>query len=197
MIRINLLGGEEQEKKKTKGVELNIDGKIVLIVAVFLIEFIALGVATYMLNGKLHKLREKRNKLANIERRVKRIKAKIREVDRMVKVIKRLEQGRGNTAKILAEVADAIPSFSYASSGSVVSSAIGSGLWFTKMRKKGNTLTIDGKSFSAEAVADYMIRLESLKDVEKVRFTGGGLRKISSKNGINVYSFSIAITLKG
>ncbi|WP_022669685.1 PilN domain-containing protein [Hippea alviniae] len=196
MIRINLLSGESEKKKSSKGVEVNINTKVVVIIVVFLVEFIALGVATYMLNGKLNNLKERRDKLANLEKRVNRIKAKIREVNRMVKVIKKLEQGRGNAAKLLAEVANSIPSFSF-NAGAVVSSTVGDGLWFTRMRKKGNVLTIDGKSFSAEAVADYMIKLESLKDVKMVRFTGGGLRKILSKNGIDVYSFSIAITLKG
>lgn len=162
----------------------------------FLVEVASLGVVTYMTNNKIDELKAERNKLSKLEREVHMMQSKIREVKRMIKAVKSLEKGRGKAAHILAEIADTIPD-DFNSASNAVIQTYGGSLWLVSVSKNGNTIKIKGKSFTPEAVADYMMRLGALKDVKKVRFDGSGLRKINSKSGIDVYSFSISVTLKG
>ena len=198
MIEINLLeerGKAKSPQKRRKRVEINLPGSITIIIFLVALEIVALFYVSYSMNRTIQDLKRKRDRLSAIERQVNRIKTKIREVRNMVKAVKKLEKGRGRAAKILEEVADAIPRGTSLSGGDVVT--VSGSLWLTRLTKKGNILYIEGKSFSAESVADYMMNLEALKDVSKVRFSSGGLRKISSKGGVDVYAFSITVTLKG
>ncbi|WP_035588707.1 PilN domain-containing protein [Hippea jasoniae] len=199
MIQINLLGEEQKKSKKQstfKGfspVSLDVPVWIIVVVAVVVIEIISLITATYFTSKRIDELEAKRKSLASLERQVKIYQRKIREVKRMIKTIKSLEKGRGNAYKILEEIADAFP---YDTSGRF-NKIYGGSLWLTSLSKRGNVITLSGKSFSAEAVAAYMINLGRLKNVSKVRFGGSGLRKISNSSRAEIYSFSIIITLKG
>ncbi len=198
MIEINLLeekGKAKPSKKKRKRISINLPGSITIIIFLVAIEVVALFYVSYSMNRTIQDLKRKRDRLSAIERQVNRIKIKIREVRNMVNAVKKLEKGRGRAARILEEVADAIPKGTSLSGGNIVT--VSGSLWLTRLTKKGNILYIEGKSFSAEAVADYMMNLEAIKDVSKVRFSSSGLRKISSKDGIDVYAFSITVTLKG
>ncbi len=197
MIKINLLG---EGYKNDGGISnkkfvFELPNYASFAIAIIVVEVVALIYTTYSMNGVINKLQNEKNNLNTIERQVKRIRIKVGEVNNMIKAVKSLEKSRSRAAKILEEIADAIPQ-AFLNYGNGVSSADG-GLWLVNLSKKGNIISIDGKSFTAEAVADYMMRLESLKDVKKVRFSSGGLRKISSNNGVDIYAFSIIITLKG
>ncbi len=197
MIEINLLGegGRKTKGEPKKRIVLELPNYVTFSIALIVIEIVALMYATYSMNKTVDKLQKEKNRLSAIERQVKRVRIKVREVNNMIKAVKSLEKGRGRAAKILEEVADAIPQGMIKENGDVLS--VGGSLWLVSMSKKGNTIYIEGRSFTAEAVADYMMRLEALKDVEKVRFSSGGLRKASSRNGIDIYAFSIVVTLKG
>ncbi len=194
MIEINLLS-EGKKKKEKKGLVFKAPNVVIVAIVIVVIEVVALFVASYSMNRTIDNLKEQRNKLSVIERKVKRIKIKIREVRNMIKAVKNLEKNRGEAAKILEEVADAIPKGMYLSNSGYTT--VAGSLWLTKLTKKGSIISLEGKSFSAEAVADYMMNLESIEEVQKVRFAGGGLRKIYNKGGIDVYAFSIVVTLKG
>lgn len=195
MIEINLLKEKTKDKKRKRDVSINVSNVVFISIVLIAIEIVALVYVSYLMNNTLDGLKRERNRLSVIERQVSRIRVKVKEVKKMIAAVKRLEKGRGEAAEILEEVADAIPKGSTISNDGVVS--IGGSLWLTKLSKKGKTVSIEGKSFSAEAVADYMIRLESLKNVDKVRFSSRGLRKVYSKGGVDVYAFSIVVTLKG
>ena len=199
MIEINLLEekgkAKSSKRKKRRKVSINLPGSITIIIFLVAIEIVALFYVSYSMNRTIQDLKRKRDKLSAIERQVRRIRIKIREVRNMVNAVKKLEKGRGRAAKILEEVADAIPKGTSISNGGVVT--VSGSLWLTRLTKKGSILYIEGKSFSAESVADYMMNLEALKDVAKVRFSSSGLRKVSSKGGVDVYAFSITVTLKG
>jgi len=195
VIEINLLKEKTKDKKRKRDVSINVSNVVFISIVLIAIEIVALVYVSYLMNNTLDGLKRERNRLSVIERQVSRIRVKVKEVKKMIAAVKRLEKGRGEAAEILEEVADAIPKGSTISNDGVVS--IGGSLWLTKLSKKGKTVSIEGKSFSAEAVADYMIRLESLKNVDKVRFSSRGLRKVYSKGGVDVYAFSIVVTLKG
>ena len=195
MIEINLLKEKTKDKKRKKGVSINISNVVFIAIVLIAIEIVALVYVSYLVNNTLDGLKRERNRLSVIERQVSKIRVKVKEVKNMIEAVKKLEKGRGEAAEILEEVADAIPKGSTISNDGVVS--ISGSLWLTKLSKKGKTVSIEGKSFSAEAVADYMIRLESLKNVDKVRFSSRGLRKVYSRGGVDVYAFSIVVTLKG
>ena len=195
MILINLLGEKQKDKKKQafRGLSLDVSVWVIVVVAVIIVEIVSLISATYFTSRRIDELEAKRKSLSNLERQVKIYQRKIREVKRMIKTIKSLEKGRGEAYRILEEVADSFP---YDTSGRF-NKIYGGSLWLTSLSRKGNVVTLNGKSFSAEAVAAYMINLGKLKNVSKVRFGGGGLKKISNSNGMDIYSFSIVITLKG
>ncbi len=198
MIEINLLeerGRAKSSRRKRRSININIPNGLTVIIFLVAVEVVALFYVSYSMNKTIDNLKKKRDKLSIIEKKVNKIKIKIREVKEMVKAVKKLEKNRGKAALILEEVADAIPKGTALSNGDVVT--VSGSLWLTRLTKKGNLLYIEGKSFSAESVADYMMNLEALKDVSKVRFSSGGLRKISSEGGIDVYAFSITVTLKG
>jgi len=197
MIEINLLGdGSKKGKSESrKKIVLELPNYVTFSIVLVVIEIVALLYVTYSMNKAVDNLQKERNKLGAIEKQVKRVRVKVREVNNMIKAVKSLEKGRGKAAKILEEIADAIPQGMIKESGGVLS--VGGSLWLVGMSKKGNTIYIEGKSFTAEAVANYMMSLEALKDVKKVRFSSGGLRKSASRNGMDIYAFSIVVTLKG
>ncbi len=180
MIEINLL-----ESSKAKGAKKSYDsGKknlfFLILIAVVLIEVVAISLYTLNMNNKISILTQKVNSLRNVEKEVHIIKAKIKEVKIMTTTIKNLEKGRGVAYKNLRDIADVMPN----------------GLWLTRITKRKELLKIEGKSFTTEAVAQYMTSLGNLKNVAKVNFDSRGLVKLPSKNGVDIYKFYIAVALR-
>ncbi len=182
MIEINLL---KESDKKRKRISFNFQGVssiVVMALAVLLVaEIVGLAVYSLKLNHRVYLLTQKRNHLRNVEREVNRIRARLKQVKTMTQAIKKLSKNRGMAARILKDVADVMPD----------------GLWLVKLTKKNNVVNIEGRSFTAEAVAQYMTNLGNLGYVQKVRFNGNGLVRIKSKSAPNVYKFYISVTLKG
>lgn len=182
MIEINLLGTTKTKSKiksyGTKGDKGNL--LTLIMIAIVVIEVIVLALYTLHLNNKVDILTQKRNSLRNVEREVRVIKAKLKQVQLMTTTIKNLEKGRGIAYRNLKDIADVMPN----------------GLWLVKVDKKGKTIRIEGKSFTTEAVAQYMTNLGNLKDVSKVNFDSRGLVRLSSNRGGDVYRFYIAVFLK-
>jgi len=182
MIEINLLGTTKTKSKiKSYGKREGKNNLLTLImIAIVVIEVVAIALYTLHLNNKVEMLTQKRNSLRNIEREVRVIKAKIKQVQLMTTTIKNLEKGRGIAYRNLKNIADVMPN----------------GLWLVKVDKKGKTIRIEGKSFTTEAVAQYMTNLGNLKDVSKVNFDSRGLVRLSDNRGGDVYRFYIAVFLK-
>ncbi len=184
MIEINLLGKTKKTKVKISSAGLGPSSSKVsalIFIAVILIEIVALILYTLHLNNRIEILTQQRNRLRSVEREVRTIKAKLKEVRTMTATIKNLDKGRGEAFKNLKEIADVIPA----------------GLWLVKLTKSGNVLKIEGKSFSTEAVAQYMTNLGNLKNINRVNFDRSGLVRLSGKNGRDIYKFYIQVILKG
>ncbi len=182
MIEINLLGSEDK-KSKIKSYNIESGSRVLFLtfVAVVIIEIVALALYTLYLNNKVDTLTQKRNSLKNVEKEVRLIKTKIAQVKLMTKTIKNLEKGRGAAYKNLKEIADVMPD----------------GLWLVSVSKSNNMIKIVGKSFTTEAVAQYMSSLGSLKNVAKVNFDSRGIVRLSTKKGTDIYKFYITVALKG
>ncbi len=179
MIEINLLKKDKTRRKIDFSSYLG--GAIVLFVALLIVEVAFLAYYTMSLNTQYNSLSTTRDKLRSVEREVKRIRAKLKEVRVMTATIKKLGQNRGMAYRILKDVADLMPD----------------GLWLVRLTKRDNVLFIEGKSFTTEAVAEYMTNLGNLKYVANVRFNGSGLVRLQvPKKSVNVYKFYIKVTLK-
>ncbi len=188
MIEISLLGTTKKSKSKIgkmPSVSFNLSFGtpnifILSFVVIFVVEVVGISLMTLKMNNEIELLTQKRNKLRSIEKKVKTIKRQLKQINIKISTIKRLSQNRGRAYKILEEIANVMPT---------------DGIWLTRFEKKGNTLTIEGKSFSTEAVAAYMTNLENIKGVQKVRFRGKGLVRMSKYR--NLYGFDLIVTLKG
>ncbi len=185
MIEINLLGVKTKTKKSLPSVDFSFSpnmGQIFILIflIILLVEAASLALYTFKLNNQVDMLTQKRNKLKRVEKQVKILKKKIKLINVKISTVKKLKQNRGRAYKLLKEIADVLPS---------------NGIWLTKLEKKGNSIILEGKSFSTEAVAGYMTNLEGLADILKVRFRGRGLVRLSKTK--DLYRFYITVTLKG
>ncbi len=181
MIEINLI---KESKKRRKGIGFNLQGVVPLVfvalVGAIILEVVVLGIYTYELGKRVNMLEAERNRLKKIEVEVGKMRAKLRQVKAMTEAIKKLSKNRGLAARILKDFADVMPQ----------------GLWLVKLEKRNNIVNIEGKSFTAEAVAQYMTNLGNIAYVKKVRFSGNGLVRLKNKNAPNVYMFYISVMLK-
>jgi type IV pilus assembly protein PilN len=176
MIDINLLPQEiRKTRKKDIGMpkvsfnlKLPIKGGIFLVVGVFIIAIGILIAFTFKQQATINKLK---TEIATMETELRSLdevvnlvndfKAKQRDLQHKISVVEQLNTGRLREAKIADNLADCLPDY----------------MWLTSVQQKGNTLEINGITFSIIIVSDFIDNLEknryfntvNLKVIEKKR----------------------------
>ncbi len=176
MIDINLLPQEmKKAKKKDLGmpkigfnVKFPVKGGVFLIVGIFIIVIAIIVAFTFKQQSTVNKLETEiatmETELMSLDEVVNLVndfKAKQKDLQHKIGIVEQLNTGRLNEAKIADNLAICLPDY----------------MWLTSATQKGNTLEINGVTFSIIIVSDFIDNLEknryfnavNLKVIEKKR----------------------------
>jgi len=151
MIRINLLPREEKARRQGSGAPLKA-GELVIPVA--LLAAVALVIAGTVTSQRMS-VASLARQIADVEaqsralapqiERVNRLAQERAELDLRLGVISKLEQGRTQSVRLMDELAKCVPDH----------------LWLVSAGENGgNSLTVEGVTFSNLVVSDFMANLE-------------------------------------
>jgi type IV pilus assembly protein PilN len=146
MIRINLLGGERQVKKKgvvfDVGKQLTLACSLVLVLAAAGVGYwyYALGQASAQVDRDIAAAQAEQLRLQSLIREVNQFDAQRAELLQRVGLIETLRGGQSIPVQLLDTVSKSVPDM----------------LWLTDLEQKGNDLTIQGQSTTLISLSDFV-----------------------------------------
>jgi type IV pilus assembly protein PilN len=150
MIRINLLPREEKAHREVSFSFPKV-GDLVLPVAVLVLTAIVIGGATLAQAARINKLQqqiaqvdEESRALAPQIERVNRLAQERAELDLRLGIISKLQKGRSLSVRLMDELGTCLPDH----------------LWLLGADQSGETLALEGITFSNLVVSDFMTRLD-------------------------------------
>jgi type IV pilus assembly protein PilN len=152
MIQINLLPAKV--KKKTEvGVPFAPLYVASIVIAALVIGYLWFTSASEVdrLNARVAQLNQEVSKLARFDAMLKELTAKKDLIDKKRAIIKDLKKDRDSLVRALALLSIQAPPDK---------------MWFDKLTKAANTITLDGVALSNEAIVEFMRNLESSPYVE-------------------------------
>lgn len=151
MIRVNLLPREEKSQRKAIAIDLKIGDMVlpgaVVGLAALVIAGTAMSQATRMksLQQSIDQVDAESRALAPQIARVNQLAKERAELDLRMGIINRLEKGRTQSVRLMDELARCVPDH----------------LWLTgSTQDAGNSLSLEGVTYSNLVVSDFMARLE-------------------------------------
>lgn len=159
MVRINLLPKEEKARRRGVGVArpvikmpTGIDNYIGI--AVLVVVIIVLGIihvsqrkTINKLNIQIEETRQELRKLDEVVKLVKELDKKRKDLDARIEIIRDLNRGRFEKAKLMYTISSLLPEY----------------CWFQNMDVKGTLITIKGITFSNQVIADLMRKMQGSK----------------------------------
>ena len=194
MIRINLLGGERQVKKKAivfdAGKQLTLACSLVLVVAGAGIGYwyYWLGQQSAQVDRDLASARAEQARLQSVIREVNDFDSQRAELQQRVGLIQQLRSGQSVPVQLLDTVSKSVPDM----------------LWLTEFEQKNNDVTIQGQSTTLIALSDFVgnlgmspllqkpIEIVS-STVETVSPSGGA--PVAGSAGIDLIKFTVKAQL--
>jgi len=196
MIRINLLGGERQVKKKAFA--FDIAQRLTLACSLILV-LSAGGVGYWywwlqqrstQVDADIARAHQEQRRLQSIIREVNEFEQERAALQQRVALIEQLRSGQSIPVQLLDVVSKSVPDM----------------LWLTDLEQKGSDVTIQGQSTTLIAVSDFVGNLGSTpllqkpveivnSTVETVSPTGQTVDKNAS--GIDLIKFTVKATLAG
>ena len=179
MIRINLLA-EARPQRKKKGVSaLGGAGRLnTLLMGGVIGLAILIGIVHYWVLRSQIKAQEEKIRIAQVEvarleavlKEVKDFEAKKARLQRKVDLINQLKQNQRGPVRLMDEVSKALPDL----------------VWLERMDYHGSAISIDGKAFNANAVANFVANLRLVPSFQepKVEFSA-----CSGSSGSALYCF--------
>jgi len=162
MIRINLLPVRVSKKKVAGRQQLILIGLV--LVGIFLGNFLWSNSRAGALEQREQKLRRTRDEIAALERiigEVKNIKAQQAELKEKLGVLDKLRAGRQGPVRMLDDLATIIPKK----------------LWLRKMEEKAGAMTFEGTATTIDDVSAFMSALR-----RSAYFSGVELKKTAAKS---------------
>jgi type IV pilus assembly protein PilN len=162
MIRINLLPVRVSKKKVAGKQQLLLFA--LLVVAIFLGNFLWSKSRSDDLAAREQKLRRTKDEIAQLERiigEVKNIKAQQAELKDKLAVLDKLRAGRQGPVRLLDELATILPKK----------------LWLRRMEEKGGAVTFEGSASTIEDVSSFMSALRNSQ-----HFAAVELKKTAAKS---------------
>lgn len=154
MIRINLLPGNDRQKKRRISLpNFSGSGPMLVWVIVVIVVYVGmiLGVATLQarsirdLEGKVTEAKAEAAELAPQLERIRKLTQEREEVNKRLQVIAKLDRDRYFRVQLLNDISEKLPS----------------NCWLTSVKEfGGSTLSIEGVTFSNYIIADLMSNLE-------------------------------------
>lgn len=196
MIRINLLGGERQVRKKKAiafdaGKQLTVACSLVLVLAAAGIGYwyYALDLASAQVDRDIAAAQQEQLRLQSVIREVNAFDAQRTELQQRVSLIQQLRSGQSVPVQLLDVVSKSVPDM----------------LWLTELEQKGSNVTIQGQSTTLIALSDFVGNLGMSpllqkpieivnSTVETVTPTGGAA---AAGAGIDLIKFTVRAQLAG
>jgi type IV pilus assembly protein PilN len=173
MIKINLLPVREARRKanlRQQGILLG----IALIAAVLVCGGLHTAIAASISSerGRVVAAQTELKKLEETLKQVERFRKEKEDIERKLRVIKRLEESRSGPVRIMDEIATRIPDR----------------MWLKNMSLRNGLLEIDGYSIDNEVIAAFMTSLEDSKYLSDVELQSS---QLTESKGLNLNEFKI------
>jgi type IV pilus assembly protein PilN len=190
MIRINLLGGERQVKKKAfafdpaKQVMLGCTLLVVVTAAGIGYWFYALQQQAAQVEQDIQRAQQEQARLRSILTEVSQFDAQRAALQQRVQLIEQLRSGQSIPVQMLDMISKSVPDM----------------LWLTDLEQKGNDVTIQGQSTTLIAVSDFVGNLGNspllVKPIEIVNSTVETVQS-DAKNGpaVDLIKFTVKASL--
>lgn len=148
MIRINLLPRDLLRKEYIKEeMFLHLSGVLCLLIVITYMQ-VSMSNKISSLNSRVSSLKTEIVKYEKIKSQLARLKKQSAELDKRLKVVETLQQGRIGPVHVLDEIATRLPE---------------KRLWLNSLalREHGTLLALEGIALDNETIADFMRRLDS------------------------------------
>ena len=161
MIKINLLSEGKRPAAVRKKSATKLDGQGVgqwMMLAGILVGLLALGVAWYLQNQKTTAKQEEVaaaqrevDQLASVIKEVEEYKGKKSELERKIGIINDLKANQRGPVRVMDYVSRALPEL----------------LWLDSMSMRADSITVEGRAFNTNAVANFIESLDKMPEFEE------------------------------
>ena len=191
MIRINLLGGERQVKKKAMAFDV---GQRLTVACGLIVVLTAAGVGYWyyalqqqstQLDADIARAQQEQIRLQSIIREVAAFDAQRAQLQQRVQLIEQLRSGQSIPVQLLDMVSKSVPEM----------------LWLTDFEQKGNDVTIQGNSTTLISLSDFVGNLGMSpllqKPIEIVNSTVDSVTPAGQPGGasVDLIKFTVKATL--
>ena len=161
MIKINLLSEGKRPAAVRKKSATKLDGQGVgqwMMLAGILVGLLALGVAWYLQNQKTTAKQEEVaaaqrevDQLASVIKEVEEYKGKKSELERKIGIINDLKANQRGPVRVMDYISRALPEL----------------LWLDSMMMKPDSITVEGRAFNTNAVANFIDNLDKVPEFDE------------------------------
>jgi type IV pilus assembly protein PilN len=185
MIRINLLGGERQVKKRA--LAFDVGQRLTLICSLLLVATAAgIGYWYYSLNQRSAQVdadigssQQEQARLQSIIREVAAFDQQRAQLQQRVALIEQLRSGQSIPVQLLDTISKSIPDM----------------LWLTDLEQKGNDITIQGQSTTLISLSDFVGNLGSTALLQKpIEIVDSKVETVTSSGpgtGVDLIKFTV------
>ncbi len=159
MIRINLL--REPSRKKPSAAALGQSKWLLLFLGLLALEFLLLGGWYYSMGGTLEdqqteiqELQAEQQRLAVLQAQLEKFQREKQELEQRLTVVRRLQQSQEGPVKLMNSLVQSIPD--------------APNLWLTNLTQRGTVLTVEGRAYAIDPIADFMTRLTGRSPIKTV-----------------------------
>ena len=193
MIRINLLGGERQVKKKA--IAFDVGQRMTLACSLLLVLtaagvgywFYSLQQRSMQLDADIARAQQEQARLQSIIREVNEFDQQRAALQQRVALIEQLRSGQSIPVQLLDVVSKSIPDM----------------LWLTDLEQKGNDVTMQGQSTTLISLSDFVGNLGSTPLLQKpIEIVNSTVETVSptgqpttAAGGVDVIKFTVKATL--
>lgn len=186
MIRINLLPKEYQKKKISLSMEKNtiyvvLGGVAILFLLVVYSLFFQIMPAK-SLNGEITKAREEANRYNSEIKLVNELNAQKDLILTRLGTIEQLDRNRGGWVKVISDLGSRITDYLW-----LTNFGASSGLDNTRQEAATSRTTIEGRSFSINSLATFLVRLKKSPYMQNVDLISIDLEEDKGTNGSQPY----------
>jgi type IV pilus assembly protein PilN len=168
MIRINLLPYRAARKKENIRIQVNVFlGSVFIVILLVVWANALLGGKINNLNSEITSTRAQVAKYKLINKEIAEIKKKLELLNRKIKVIESLQDGR----KAQVENLD-----------SLYHLLVEKRMWYNKIEEKGDQFSLEGIALDNHTVADFMTRIEKSDRFQDVRLSSIKQYELKGKN---------------